>query len=112
MKKIFLTLSILTIIPSFVFALPTNLDGILKLGLELIDLIIPIMSGFIFIIFFYGTGIFILSQGDGVKSKIGKSYMLWSVLGLFLLFSLWGIIQVMSNELEFGKIKRPTLPTN
>lgn len=109
MKKI---LTILILTPSLVFGLPTELSGFIKVAFDLIDLIIPILSGVIFIIFFYGIAIFILSQGDIVKSKIGKSYMIWSVVGIFLLVSLWGIIQIASNELGFGKITKPTLPTN
>ncbi len=111
MKKIILT-SLFFLIPTLVFAFPANLGDFIKLLLSLIDIIIPIMSGFIMIIFFYGTALFILAQGDIVKTQTGKSFMLWSVLGIFLLVSLWGIIQVMSNELDFGQIRRPTLPTN
>lgn len=97
-------------IPSLSFALPADLGGFVKLFLELIDIIIPILSGFIFILFFYGIAQFILYQGDIIKLKIAKSYMIWSVLGIFLLVSLWGIIQIASNELDFGKITKPTLP--
>jgi hypothetical protein len=110
MKKNILILLSILLLPSLVLAMPSNLQGFIDMFLELIDIVIPILSGFIMILFFYGIAQFILAQGKVIETKMAKSYMIWSVVGIFLLVSLWGIIQLASNELEFGKITKPTLP--
>jgi hypothetical protein len=51
-----------------------------------------------------------LSAGDSKNLEDGKKFMLYGILALFVLISIGGILQFMSDELEFGKVSRPYLP--
>ena len=51
--------------------------------------------------FFYGLVVFILATRDGVPAKIdnGKKFMLWSMVALFVMFSIWGIVKYAQRVL-------------
>jgi hypothetical protein len=100
----------ISLTPSIIFAMPTNLKGFIDLFLGLLKIFIPILSGVAFIFFFYGMAKFILSSGDSKTLADGKKFILYSILAMFVLLSLGGILQFMSDQLEFGKVSRPFLP--
>ncbi len=49
--------------------------------------------------FFYGVVQYIwgLRQGDATKAKIGNSFMIWGLVGLFVMFSVYGIIKIAQS---------------
>ena len=71
--------------------------------LEVIYLLIPILMGLAFIVFFWGLSKFILNSNKPEELKNGRTYMLWGILALFILFTFTAIIGLVSNELGFGK---------
>jgi hypothetical protein len=55
--------------------------------------------------FFWGMVQFILAsrQGEGEGVKKGRSFMLWSILALFVMFSIYGIIRFAQGTLLPGQ---------
>lgn len=53
--------------------------------------------------FFFGMVQFILASRDGDTKKIGdgKQFMLWSVIALFVMFSIWGIVNYAQTIFGF-----------
>lgn len=51
------------------------------------------------VVFFYGVVQYIwgLRQGDPSKAKIGNSFMTWSLVALFVMFSVYGIIKLAQS---------------
>ncbi len=51
------------------------------------------------VVFFYGVVQYIwgLRQGDPSKAKIGNSFMIWGLVGLFVMFSVYGIIKLAQS---------------
>ena len=50
--------------------------------------------------FFWGLLQFIWAKsngGDGDKVKVGKDFMVWGLLALFIMFSVWGIIEFLGG---------------
>lgn len=49
--------------------------------------------------FFYGVVQYIwgLRQGDAAKAKVGNSFMIWGLVGLFTMFSVYGIIKLAQS---------------
>jgi hypothetical protein len=52
--------------------------------------------------FLWGLALFILNLGgkDDRKLNEGKRQMLWGIVGLFIIFSVWGIISVLQNTVD------------
>jgi hypothetical protein len=61
--------------------------------------IIWLLTGGAMIMFFWGLAHFILSSDSTVKEN-GKSHMVWGLVGLFIIFSVWGIIGFVGDSVE------------
>lgn len=60
-----------------------------------INMVIKVVAVGAVILFFSWLVQFIYNAGDENKIKQGRSFLLWGLLGLFILFSLWGILTLM-----------------
>lgn len=92
-KKIFLFLFL--IIPAVSFAAETPLGGVVNLvkGFgNVLAAVIPLLVGLAVIYFFWGIGQFILHDAGNDKSREeGKKKILWGIIAIFVMVSLWGI---------------------
>lgn len=72
----------------------------------ILNTIIPLLNRFIGVLMIAGTIVFLwgiigyLINQEEEKKKTFKSYILWSLLGLAIMVSIWGIIQVVVNTFE------------
>src|SRR5438093_13376410 len=76
-------------------ALAQSLGGLPQLVTNLKDLInsvIPLFFGFAVIYFFWGLVIFLRAAGDPKMADQGKSHMVWGILVLTLMVSVYGLI--------------------
>ena len=98
MKK-FITISLfLLIIPMTLVkagnsGIGTAIDNIGKL----VNALVPIAIGFAVLFFFWGLAKYILNAGDEEKKKEGRSIMIWGVIALFIMVSIWGIVSVLAD---------------
>lgn len=68
----------------------------------LLDSVIGILSSLALLVFIYGLVRFIASAGgpsggDEKGRRDGKKSMLWGIIALFVLFSIWGIIALLQS---------------
>ncbi len=97
---------------TFAFFVP-NLQGFVDLLLQSFNIILPILNGLAFVLFFYGMAKFILAAGDAKEIVAGKQFMIYGVLALFVLVSFWGIMNFLSAQFGFNTTGSfPFLPTN
>ncbi len=81
---------------------------------SIINLLIPILVGAAVIVFFYGLVQYISKGGEGHKE--GRNVMVAGITALFVMVSLWGIIQFIQNSLNIqgngdtSNIRPPTVP--
>ncbi len=69
--------------------------------------LIPLAFGLCVVYFFWGVAKYIKSSAGSEKAaEEGKRIMGWGLVGLFVAFSIWGIITLIRNE--FGLINVPT----
>lgn len=55
-------------------------------------------------VFFYGVVVFITNQANGgAKLEEGKKFMLWGLVALFVMVSVWGITIMFQNLLGIDK---------
>ena len=61
--------------------------------------VIKLLFAVAFIMFFWGVVEFIRNaDSDDGRSK-GKQHMLWGIIGLFIMFSVWGLMQLIVDTL-------------
>lgn len=54
-----------------------------------------IVAGLALLFFFWGLAKFILNAGDENARQSGKQIMIWGVVALFVMVSVWGIVVIM-----------------
>ncbi len=66
---------------------------------HLVGQAIPIAAGLAVLFFFWGVALYIFRAGDETKAKEGKSIMIYGVIGIFVIFSIWGLIKFIGDNL-------------
>ncbi|MBS3904050.1 MAG: hypothetical protein KGZ39_08690 [Simkania sp.] len=68
----------------------------------ILDPVLKLLFTVAFIIFFYGVMQYVMNPGNQDKIKQGKSHMLWGLLGLVIMFAVWGILQIIIDTFNLG----------
>jgi hypothetical protein len=64
-------------------------------GAVLIDLLTIVVVGLALVFFFWGLALFIFKADDENARAKGKQVMLWGIIALFVIVSIWGIVLIM-----------------
>jgi hypothetical protein len=93
-----------------------NLKGYLKSIVDFINgYIIPLIIAAAILSFIWGMfSFFVLGGADEEKRAKGQQLMIWAVVGLVLMLSLQGIVNIFADALGFkgDTIITPKVPTN
>lgn len=63
----------------------------------LIKSIIPFLMALAVVGFIYGIIQYFLNPDNEEKRKKGKTYIIWGLIGLFVIVSMWGLVSVLSD---------------
>jgi hypothetical protein len=123
MKKIskpiaFLALSAFFVVPAFAAAQGgINMSAITGYSNGIIDVInkilVPILMAIAFIVFLWGVyKYFIYGADSDAERATGKQFVLWGVIGFAVIFSVWGLVNVVRSVFGMqGEISAPPPPT-
>ena len=81
---------------------------------DLVGSLIPIIMGIGVIVFFVGVIRFVLAGDDPEKRAEGRSYMIYGIVGLAVMASVWGIVKLIQGTFGVGTdttISAPAIPT-
>lgn len=96
--------------PVHTFAQDTSwIDTFAEGALEAIGAGIPVLVALALAIFIWGGVVMIVSAGDDTSRKEGQTRMLWGLFALFVLVSVWGIVQLI--QVFFGVGETTVVPT-
>lgn len=117
MKKYALILPAL-LAPLLVFAQPDPraigdlpLVRFIEVILLFIDyVLVPLVFALALIAFLWGVFNFFIAGGaDEEKREKGKQFMVWGIIGFFVMVSVWGIVNLFVSSFGFDQ-RRPDLP--
>lgn len=77
-------------------ALAQNLQSVFSTIQNLLNLIIPILITLAVVLFFWGLARYIWSAG-GDEKEGGKQIMIWGLVALFVMVSVWGILGLFGS---------------
>ncbi len=90
-----------------VLAAPQNLkeliNGFLINGL--LKPIVPVIVSLAVVAFLYGVFKYIFASGGEEKEK-GRDFMIWGIVGLFVMVSIWGFVSILSDTLNLDNTPR------
>lgn len=78
----------------------------------LLTAVVPVLIGAAVVVFLFGVFRFIMNAGDEEARKSGRSMILWGIVGLFVMISVWGLVQFLVNSFGLTNtvLVAPTLP--
>ena len=103
MKKV-VTLGSLAALALPFISLAEDINDISGLGSFIIDtinnVIVPVLFAVAFIVFLWGAfTTFILGAGSEEAKDKGKSLMLYSLIGFFVMVSIWGLVNILVGSI-------------
>lgn len=94
----YLLITVLSLSP--LIASAQGLKDIIRRVYYLVDIAIPIAFALALLAFFWGLAHFILlKSGSETAREDGSRIMIWGVVALFVMTSIWGIVRFMQGEL-------------
>lgn len=105
MKKTILTITALSFAPSAAFAAGycedanfTSLGNIITwMSCTLIKFVVPLLFSLAVVLFIWGIIQYFLNAENEEKRKKGKSFMLWGIIALFVMVSMWGLVGILTD---------------
>ncbi len=99
MKKIVIASSLIFPALTSLAADPlTNISGVLNRFSSFINLIIPFIVGLAVLVIVYGIFNFISSAGDEEARATAKQFIIWGIIGVFIMLSVWGLVNILVNS--------------
>lgn len=118
MKKDLLKIALVSVVvsPLFVFAQVEafqTLKSIVQIVGQIVAIAIPIMFALGILAFFYGLVKYIFGAGSEEQKVTGKNIMIWALVALFVMASVYGIIALAQRSLGItspdGQFRPPTV---
>ncbi len=69
----------------------------------ILNIIVPFLIGLAVFLILYGIFGYITHSADEEKRAEAKKFILWSVIFVFLMLSVWGLINILSNSFRLDK---------
>lgn len=88
---------------------PQNFVDFICISVEIVDLAIPYVATSALLAFIWGLSMFIMGSGSEEKVADGKMIMKWGIIGLFVMFSIWAIMEILARGFGFD-FGLPLLP--
>lgn len=83
--------------PTVSFAALSGTRALLSSFGGLLNLLVKVIFGLALVFFFWGTAQFILNSGEQKTRDEGKQKMIWGIVALFVMISIYGIIAYVGN---------------
>jgi ABC-type glucose/galactose transport system permease subunit len=96
----------LTFAPFLAFA--ETLGGILNTVNQLVGTATPIVVALALVYFFWGLANFILGSSESEGRKDAIQIMIYGIIALFIMVSIWGIVNVLQSTFNVGG--NPSIP--
>ncbi len=111
-----LAIFILPVVASAASA-PKDFQGLIQRFMDLIQLAVPVLMSLAVLGFLYGVATYMWkgSESDAAR-KEGSKFMMWGIIALFVMVSIWGLVGILDNTIFGGSSSSgaglKTLPAN
>ncbi|NNM83897.1 hypothetical protein HKL94_01610 [Candidatus Parcubacteria bacterium] len=63
-------------------------------------IVIPVIFALVFLVFIWGVANYLLINGGNEDKRAeGRQFILWGILGMVVLFSVWGFVNLLLSTL-------------
>lgn len=76
----------------------------------ILDVLIPLLVTLAVLVFFWGMVKFLWSGADEKARESGKGLMIWGIIALFVMISVWGLVQLFGSLFGINQNATITVP--
>lgn len=88
---------------------PSDLLEVIDIFFAIFRALVPVIFGLALVAFLWGGAKYIFNAADATKRKEGNAMMLYGIIALFVMLSIWGLVSLLGGT--FGiSIGLPILP--
>ena len=103
MFKKTLLLGMFALVPVVAFAQTvTDITTLVQFFLGIIQQLVVLVIAIALLTFLWGMARFIMNAGDKDGVEQGRKLMLWGIVGLFVMVSVWGLVGILQNSFFGG----------
>jgi hypothetical protein len=74
-------------------------------------ILVPVLVAIAFIVFLWGVFKYLIYGGDNdTERATGKKLILWGIIAFVIIFSIWGIVNVLMGALNLSSGTHPSAP--
>ena|SRR3989344_3052423 len=84
-------------------------DALATLG-NFLDLLVPFLVGLAVVLFLWGVLTYVMAGADDEKKKNARNFMIWGIIAIFVMVSVWGIIEILTNLFGTNVVTPPPTP--
>jgi uncharacterized membrane protein len=110
MKKIILASIPLSVMPIVAFAQVTNIEELIDLFSDILGWLMPLLVSLAVIYFIWGVLTYVMNAGDEEKQKEGRSMMIYGIIAIFVMVSVWGFVGILSKTFFGGAAGGGSVP--
>jgi hypothetical protein len=74
--------------------------------------VIPLILGLALVVFVYGVMQYVLNEADEGKREKGKQFMVWGIVALTVMLSVWGLVAILGGTFGLNISIIPQVSTN
>lgn len=110
MKNILQKLGVLALFAVPAVASAQSIGGVLGLlaqANDLINRVIPFIIALTVLWFLFGIFKFVISAGDAEGRKEAQGYIIWGIVALFVMVSVWGLVNILVRSVNLDNTAPP-----
>ena len=88
-------------LPMFVFA--AGIDNLISMAQNILGRLVPLFISAAVVLFLYGVLTYIFSGGDEEKRAAGRQYMIYGIIAIFVMVSVWGLVNLLRDSLQLNQ---------
>ena len=91
---------------SFIQGYAESITGLIN------NILVPALIAVAFLVFLWGIYKYFIQGADNEEARTtGRTFTIYGIIGFVVLFSVWGIVQIMMGTLNIGAANAPAPPT-
>ena len=96
--------------PVLVWAQITDFKSLVNKIIDNINYLVALVIGLAAFVFIWGIFKYFVAGADEKKVEEAQKEPLFRILGIFIMFSIWGLVNIVINTFDFKNKTQPTIP--
>ncbi len=84
-------------------AFAAGLDNLITQAQNILTRLVPLFISAAVVLFLYGVLTYILAGGDEEKRTAGRQTMIYGIIAIFVMVSVWGLVNLLKDSLQLNQ---------